>query len=87
MNLKEQLVFGLNLILLERICLINFNASRCDFSSAEIELFFSRMDDNGDGILDIHESGDAVEELNENPQEEDTEYVYFFLKFFPYKFV
>ena len=44
------------------------NCLRFDFSSAEIELFFSKLDDNGDGKLDIQESGD-VEELNDDVEE------------------
>jgi len=50
---------------------IRMELKKCDFSSAEIELFFSKMDADGDGILNIEESGDAVEEMNESEEEDE----------------
>ena len=43
---------------------------KCDFSNQEIELFFNKSDSNGDGLLDIRESGEFVEDCCDDDVDE-----------------
>ena len=38
---------------------------KCDFSNAEIEMFFGNSDSNWDRIIDIEESNDTLEDLDD----------------------
>jgi len=44
---------------------IRCELKKCDFSNAEIEMFFGNSDTNGDGIIDIEESNDTLEDLDD----------------------
>merc|ERR1711962_383290 len=45
---------------------IRYELKKCDFSNEEIEMFFGNSDDNGDGVIDITESNNAVEDLDDD---------------------
>ena len=44
---------------------IRCELKKCDFSNAEIEMFFGNSDTNGDGIIDVEESNDTREDLDD----------------------
>ena len=46
---------------------IRCELKKCDFSNAEIEMFFGNSDTNGDGIIDVEESNDTLEDLEDGP--------------------
>ena len=45
---------------------IRTELKKCDFSNAEIEMFFGNSDGNGDGIIDIEEVNEMVEDLEDD---------------------
>ena len=45
---------------------IRMELKKCDFSNAEIEMFFGNSDSNGDGIIDIEEVNEIVEDLEDD---------------------
>jgi hypothetical protein len=45
---------------------IRYELKKCDFSNTEIEMFFGVSDANGDGVIDIEESNDAVEDMEDD---------------------
>ena len=54
-----------NLVLLKikRSNIFSSNASRCNFSDMEIEMFFARYDQDGDFVFSPGETNDALEDL------------------------
>merc|ERR1719219_2003909 len=48
---------------------IRTELKKCDFSNAEIEMFFGNSDTNGDGIIDLDEGND-IEDMDEACEEE-----------------
>ena len=45
---------------------IRTELKKCDFSNTEIEMFFGNSDSNGDGIIDVEESNDVLEDIDDD---------------------